>query len=51
MYEEEIIEKPYMLHVDYLIFCYDMSDDGIVTIKDLRQKKFGKIPAAWLIGL
>ena len=35
MYEEEIIDKPYMLHVDYLIFGYDMSDDGVVTIKDL----------------
>ena len=32
MYEEEIIDKPYMLHVDYLIFGYDMSDDGIVTL-------------------
>lgn len=35
MYEEEIINKPYMLDVDYLIFGYDMSDDGIVTVKDL----------------
>ena len=23
MYEEEIVDKPYMLHVDYLIFGYD----------------------------
>ena len=28
-----------MLDVDYLIFGYDMSDDGIVTIKDLWIKK------------
>ena len=39
MYEEEIINKPYMLNVDYLIFGYDMSDDGIVTIKQVWQKK------------
>lgn len=39
MYEEEIINKPYMLDVDYLIFGYDMSDDGIVTVKDLWLKK------------
>ena len=24
MYEEEIVDKPYMLHVDYMIFGYDM---------------------------
>lgn len=43
MYEEEIIEKPYMLHVDYLIFGYDMNEDGIVTIKDLWLKKVWQI--------
>lgn len=43
MYAEEIIEKPYMLHVDYLIFGYDMSDDGIVSIKDLWLKKVWEI--------
>ena len=43
MYEEEIIEKPYMLNVDYLIFGYDMSDDGVVTIKDLWLKKVWEI--------
>lgn len=43
MYEEEIIEKPYMLYVDYLIFGYDMTDDGIVTIKDLWLKKVWEI--------
>ena len=43
MYAEEIVEKPYMLDVDYLIFGYDMSDDGIVTIKDLWIKKVWEI--------
>lgn len=43
MYEEEIQKKPYMLHVDYLIFGYDMSDDGVVTIKDLWLKKVWEI--------
>lgn len=43
MYQSEIIEKPYMLDVDYLIFGYDMSDDGIVTIKDVWLKKVWEI--------
>lgn len=38
-YSEEIIKKPYMLDVDYLIFAYDMSDNGIVTIKNMWLKK------------
>lgn len=54
MYEEEIIEKPYMLNVDYLIFGYDMSDDGVVTIKDLWLKKVWEITRRmddWSINL
>lgn len=43
MYASEIQEKPYMLDVDYLIFGYDMSDDGIVTIKDIWLKKVWQI--------
>ncbi len=43
MYEEEIISKPYMLDVDYLIFGYDMSDEGVVTIKDVWLKKVWQI--------
>lgn len=43
MYQSEIIEKPYMLDVEYLIFGYDMSDDGIVTIKDVWLKKVWEI--------
>lgn len=54
MYEEEIIEKPYMLDVDYLIFGYDMSDDGVVTVKDLWLKKVWQITRrmnGWAINL
>ena len=54
MYEEEIINKPYMLDVDYLIFGYDMSDDGIVTVKDLWLKKVWQITRrmdGWAINL
>ena len=43
MYEEEIIEKPYMLNVDYLIFGYDMNDYGVVTIKNVWLKKVWEI--------
>lgn len=43
MYQSEIIEKPYMLDVDYLIFGYDMSDKGVVTIKDIWLKKVWEI--------
>ena len=43
MYEEEIIDKPYMLDVDYLIFGYQMSNDGYVTIKKLWLKKVWEI--------
>ncbi|MDR0931468.1 MAG: NgoBV family restriction endonuclease [Victivallales bacterium] len=54
MYEEEIIDKPYMLDVDYLIFGYDMSDNGIVTIKNLWIKKVWEITRCmrgWAINL
>lgn len=54
MYEEEIVEKPYMLDVDYLIFGYDMSDDGVVTIKDIWLKKVWEITRCmedWAINL
>lgn len=54
MYEEEIIDKPYMLDVDYLIFGYDMSDAGIVTVKDLWIKKVWEITrcmANWALNL
>lgn len=43
MYQEEIIDKPYMLDVDYLIFGYEMSDDGVVTIRDVWLKKVWEI--------
>ena len=55
MYEEEIIEKPYMLDVDYLIFGYDMNPEtGIVTIKDIWLKKVWEITrrmANWPLNL
>lgn len=43
MYASEIQEKPYMLDVDYLIFGYDMSTNGVVTIKDVWLKKVWQI--------
>lgn len=54
MYEEEIVDKPYMLNVDYLIFGYDMSPDGVVTVKDLWIKKVWEITRCmkdWAINL
>lgn len=54
MYEEEIIDKPYMLDVDYLIFGYDMSKDGVVTIRDLWLKKVWEITrrmSDWALNL
>ena len=42
-YEEELIEKPYMLDVDYLIFGYKMDENGIVTVKDVWLKKVWEI--------
>ena len=43
MYQNEIAKKPYMLDVDYLIFGYEMSDDGYVTIKKLWLEKVWNI--------
>lgn len=43
MFSEELIKKPFMLDVDYLIFGYTMSDDGVVVIKDLWLKKVWQI--------
>lgn len=43
MYSEEIIEKPYMLDVDYLIFGYKMDNHGVVTVEDLWLKKVWQI--------
>lgn len=54
MYEEEIIDKPYMLDVDYLIFGYEMSDTGIITVKDLWIKKVWEITRSmqnWALNL
>lgn len=43
MYEQEIAQKPWMLNVTYLIFGYDMADNGTVTIKKIWQKKVWEI--------
>ena len=43
MYEQELMEKPYVLDVDYLIFGYRMSPAGIVTISDVWLKKVWQI--------
>lgn len=54
MYAEEIIREPYMLDVDYLIFGYDMSDNGIVTVKNVWLKKVWEITrrmADWPLNL
>lgn len=54
MYEEEIVDKPFMLNVDYLIFGYDMAEDGTVVIKDLWLKKVWQITRCmkdWAINL
>lgn len=54
MYSEEIIREPYMLDVDYLIFAYRMSADGVVTIKNVWLKKVWEITrrmADWPLNL
>lgn len=54
MYEEEIITKPYMLNMDYLIFGYAMDAKGTVTIEGLWLKKVWEITRAmkdWPINL
>lgn len=43
MYQQEIVEKPWMLYVDYLIFGYEMMADGTVLIRDLWLKKVWEI--------
>lgn len=43
MYEREIVSKPWMLDVSYLIFGYVMSDDGVVSINKVWNKKVWEI--------
>lgn len=43
MYVEEIVEKPYMLNVDYLIFGYEMDENGYVVIRQIWLKKVWEI--------
>lgn len=42
-FQNEIIEKPYMLHTKYLIFGYVMTEDGFVIIKDMWLKNIWEI--------
>lgn len=42
-YQREIIQHPYMLHTQYLVFGYMMSDEGVVTIKKLWLKNVWEI--------
>lgn len=42
-YAREILDKPYMLRTKYIIFGYSMSDNGIVTIKDIWLKNVWEI--------
>ena len=54
MYSEEIVEKPYMLNVDYLVFGYHMSEDGVVTIRKLWPMKVWEMTRpmkAWPLNL
>ena len=37
-YQEEIIREPYMLHAKYLVFGYQMQEDGYVVIKKMWLK-------------
>ena len=53
-YIREIVDKPYMLHSQYLIFGYKMSDEGVVTIKDLWLKNIWEITrssAQWAVNV
>jgi type II restriction enzyme len=42
-YQSEIIDHPYMLHTKYLIFGYQMQEDGYVVIKKLWLKNVWEI--------
>lgn len=53
-YIREIVEKPYMLHSQYIIFGYRMSEKGVVTIKDLWLKNVWEITRSsdkWAINV
>ncbi len=53
-YQSEIISKPFMLHVKYLIFGYVMGNDGFVSIKKLWLKNVWEITrpmARWALNL
>ena len=45
-YKDEIINSPFMLNADYLIFGYKMRDNGTVVIKDVWLKKVWEISSS-----
>jgi type II restriction enzyme len=54
MYSDEIVKKPYVLDTDYLVFGYDMSHEGIVTIKKIWLQKVWEMirpMAKWPLNL
>ena len=42
-FQASVIKEPHMLYAKYLIFGYDMSKDGIVTIKNIWLKNLWEI--------
>lgn len=42
-YCDLVVEKPYILDADYLIFGYSMDNDGRITINDIWLKKIWEI--------
>lgn len=43
MFEKEIRDNPFVLDTDYLIFGYDMSENGDVTVKKIWLRKVWEI--------
>ncbi len=53
-FQNEVIEKPYMLYTKYLIFGYHMGEDGYVTIRNLWLENLWSIcrcMADWPLNL
>ena len=43
VFQKEVLTKPWMLDVDYLIFGYEMNDKGEVFVRDLWLKKIWEL--------
>ncbi len=50
MYEQELVQKPWMLDVTYLIFGYDMDATGVVTIKRVWKQKVWELSRPMISG-